>query len=916
MIPHRRTLPLLLLTLAAMGSSLHAQYEKARPSWENPIYQDAERWIRERARWFYEQRAYPLGYIPDGQRERAWIETKRMSAWSPSPALSKQLQTAASTWTLAGPSNIGGRITGIAVDPVHTQTVYFTAADGGVWKSTDGGTSFVPVTDDLATQAMGSIAVAPSDPNVLYAGTGEANFSADSYPGIGVIKSTDAGATWSIAGTKISGYIGRIAVHPANSGIVLAATRNGLYRTTNGGANWTQTASGTVTDVAINPANPDIVYAGVQTTGVIKSSDGGVTWNILAGAAPGAPKDSIGRVALDICGGTPSTVYAVVVRSSGGSLQGVYKTTNGGVSWTRTAISPNFFGTQGWYDVSIGVNPLNANQVFIGGVPLYMSSDGGVNWSTRSSLHVDQHAFEFDPSNPQIAYAGSDGGLFKTTNGGSSFSSRNQNLPITQFYELGVFEQNPSVIGGGTQDNGTNRGTGTQSWTQISGGDGGYCVFDYSNASVIYTEYQNGSHLKSTNGGASFSPINRGLYGNGLWVTPVVMHPTDPQVLFTATSKQLYKTTNGGALWFAFNGSMDSSSAINAIAISRGNPDVMLAGKINGRIYASTDAGATWNYVSTGLPNKTCTDVAVDPSNPAVYYATYSGSGNKHVFKSTNAGTQWIDITGNLPDLPTNCLEINPWLPGTLYVGTDFGVFISTNGGTSWQTLMDGMPKAVVVDLEIHRASGLLRAATHGRSVYQIAIALSVELSSFTAQIEGPDVLLNWRTQTETNNRGFSLERRTGPDDPWTEIAFVPGSGTVSYPNYYTYRDPIDGPLRSASEIFYRFKQVDYDGSFEYSPEVRVLLASSAAEDFSIQDNYPNPFSEVTTIRYSLPSAGHASLRILNCLGQRVALLADDVLQPGAHLAHFDATDLPEGTYFAELAFGGRRLVRRLIYLK
>lgn len=886
------------------------------------VFRDGEHAIRERMRWFMEPRIFPLGFIPDGAREAAIQHIQSMAPYKAPNSLSKNTYASAAAWTLIGPNNIGGRITGIAIDPFNTANVYFTAADGGIWKSTNGGAVFTPIADNLATMSMGSIAIDPTNTNIIYVGTGEANFSGDSYPGIGVVKSTDAGATWNLAGTKFSSNIGRMAVHPTSPNIVLAASKDGVYRSSNAGSTWTRVQTGTANDVAIHTSNPNIMLAGGSGFGVARSSDAGITW---ARCSTGIAYDSLGgRIALDICEKTPDVVYAVFNRPSGGSLRAVYKSTDAGLTWTRTTqTSPNFFGTQGWYDISIVVDPFNPNTVLIGGISHYRSTNGGYAWSTVSIGHVDQHAAEFDPNFPGIVYVGNDGGMYKSTNTGATFTSLNNGLSITQFYELGVAEQDHKLMYGGTQDNGSKKGTGSLNWNNATGGDGAYCVIDPKNSLYVYTEYQNGSHNRSTNGGSSFSAINTGLVGSGLWVTPVAIHPVTTEVLFTATTKQLYKTTNRGTLWFAFNGNMDSSTSIETIEICQTNPSIMLCGKTNGKVWLTTNAGASWTNVSTGLPSLSLTEVVIDPTNTDVFYATFSGYSSKHVWRTTNAGALWTDITNNLPNIPTNCIAVNPYIPSTLYVGTDFGCYISENSGSSWQALNTGLPLSVVVDLDLHKSSGLLRAATHGRSIYELAIALPVELTSFSGQMQDDHVQLEWRTSSETNNRGFVIERSFGKSSDWTEIGFVDGHGSTNETQLYAFQDDLFNVPDQVSEIAYRLRQIDFDGSYEYSHVVMISVTKTLNTQFLLDQNYPNPFgvasrsgNPVTTIRYAHVTDAEIKLFITDALGKEVATLFDGFQRAGEYIAHFNASNLPTGNYFYHLISVGKRLTRKMVFMK
>ncbi|MBL0177060.1 MAG: hypothetical protein IPP94_17695 [Ignavibacteria bacterium] len=886
----------------------------------NLIFRDSERWISERFKWFREQRLLPGETVPEGLREQAWMESKAMDVYRPRVAMSKS--TGLATWVLAGPQNVGGRITGVAIHPTNPSIAYFTAADGGIWKTTDGGDELLPIADDLPTMAMGAIDIDPRNPDIIYVGTGEANGSLDCYPGVGVVKSTNAGATWFLTGGTFASNIAMIRVHRTNGNVVLAATRTGMFRSTNAGTSWAKVRDGLAFDVMYHPATPNIAFGAIQGVGVVKSVDTGATWTTLN---VGVAADSIGRIGIDLCRTQPNIMYAVIVSAKGTSnLKAIVKTTDGGNTWVKTsnASTPNFFSSYGWYLVDIAVDPSNPNRILSGGVGLYMSTDGGYVWSARSGLHVDQHAIEFSPSDNKVVYIGNDGGFYKSTNSGSTYTSLNDNLPISQFYELGIAPQDVNLMGGGMQDNGSwAKRNASPSWTSSTGGDGGYYVFDPINSMYQYTEYQNGSHMRTTNGGQTWSGANTGLIGSGQWVTPVAINPVNPTILFTATTKQLYKSTNRGASWFAFHGNMDSSSSINYIAVSPKNPDLMLVGFNSGRICRSTNAGATWTTISGTLPGRKVAELLFDPNESDTYYVCFSGNTRNAIYRTKNAGATWTDISGNLPSTSKNTIEINPNNPANLFAGTDLGVYATSDSGKTWAILGDGMPKVVIADLEMQPKTGMLIAATHGRSVYQLSVTTPVEFSAFSASLEGASVRLTWKTSVETNNAGFAVERLAQPFGSWQEVGFVAGRGTSGSVNVYTY---IDTPLpQNAESLIYRLKQIDTDGAIDYSPEVLVALQRASASGFALEQNYPNPFgsaslsgSAVTTIRYTLGRTAQVRLTVTDATGRVFATVVDDAMHAGHHAVSFDATDLGTGAYFVHLVADGARLTRKMTVIK
>ncbi|MBE0645426.1 MAG: T9SS type A sorting domain-containing protein [Bacteroidetes bacterium] len=910
--------------LLALTSPLAAQnlipYNSVEPQEELRLYRDSERWVRERYRWFREHRVDENGNVPEGVREQAWRDSKKLSVYKPAVRLAKGAGTSDGTWINIGPKNIGGRITGIAIHPTNPDIVYFTAADGGVWKSVNG-TSLAfeatPVSDDLPTLAMGSIDIDPNNPDIIWVGTGEANGSADSYAGVGVVRSTDAGATWEVMGGSAMKNIGAIRVHKTDGNIIVAASRQGIYRTEDGGANWVRTRTGTAHDLVLHPTIDSLMYGAVQGAGVVRSTNSGLTWEDLD---MGIGKDSIGRIAIDLCLTKPEIMYALIVGAKGtlaNKTFAVMKSTDAGETWERTmsATSPtNFTSTYGWYNCEIAVHPTDPNKILCGGVGLYLSLNGGLTFQTRSGIHVDHHAIEFSPSAPDVCYNGNDGGFYISGSGGISFTSLNADLPITQFYELGISYPVPGMIMGGTQDNGSNRRpTSGEIWEHETGGDGAYCMLDYSDSLIMYSEYQNGSHLRSTDGGVRWSSLNKGLFGSGLWVTPTAIHPTEPEIIFTATTKQLYKSTDRGDLWVPFHSNMDSSKSINYIALSPHNGDIMFVGYTNGRVWMSTDAGSRWENVSTGLPGRNVTDIIFDPVDVNTVYTSFSGYSKENVYKTTDLGTTWEKISGNLPSLPVNGLEINPGKAAQLFAGTDFGVYTTLDGGETWEICGEGMPKVVVVDLELHPTTGILYAATHGRSIYALQVATSVKLLSFAARRDGDQVRLDWQTSFESDNRGFSIERAAGLGG-WEELAFIDSRGASAAVQRYAYADA--SIPTGMTQLRYRLKQVAMDGGIEYSQEIPVEMSDAIAEDFVLEQNYPNPFNPSTTIRYTLPRTSQVRLYITDALGNTLRSLEDRVQHAGVHTVILDASDLSNGAYFYHLEYEGTRVTRKMLLMK
>ena len=739
-----------LLAIAAPLPPAQAQTPADTVTTLRELPQAAQRSPLRRHRYFYERKAFPNERIPPGalrqavEQHEAAFGPLRAPESAPLDADPTDFFSGQTKWTELGPKPINtsmttsGRINTIAVNPSNTNVMYLGAATGGVWKTTDGGANWLPLTDTQCSLAMGSIALDPSNPEIVYAGTGEENFSGDSYYGCGILKSTNGGANWTRLGastfapTTNGATIGKIAIHPTSTNVLVAAASNGLQRSTDSGATWALVNAGVATDVVIDPTNGANMYAangnifGSASNGVFRSTNAGATWTKVAG---GFPTTSVGRINLAISASSPATLYAAVQSSSTFGLLGVWKSTDAGANWTQLAATGASCNTQCWYDMGINVDPTNANIVYFSGFSIYRSTDGGASFSNiGSTIHVDHHGFAFHPGTPTTIYAGSDGGIFKSTNSGSTWTSLNATLGITQFYAgHALHPTNPSVFMGGTQDNGTVATTGSLAWSPVIGGDGGFAAIDQSSPNVAYGETQwgassgfSGPRRSSTFGSTnSFSLATNGinLADSAEFIPPLIMSQSTSSTLYFGTNK-VYKTTDGAANWVASG--TTPGGTITYIAEAPGNSSIVYMGTRNGVVYKSSNSNATYAAVGAGLPTRTPTYIVVHPTDANTVFVTFSGFGGGHIYKSTNGGASWTNISGNLPDLPVNSMAIDPAAPTSeIYVGTDLGVYRTRNGGATWAAFNNGLPNTPVHDLKYNATTGVLVAATHGRGVWK-----------------------------------------------------------------------------------------------------------------------------------------------------------------------------------------------------
>jgi photosystem II stability/assembly factor-like uncharacterized protein len=530
--------------------------------------------------WGFIQRAYPYGRIDYGQLKEAVAQAQAMRL-----EVKKLAGPLGATWTEEGPSNVGARVTDLAMNPNDPNVVFAALASGGVFRSTDCGASWLPISDDLPVLTIGAIAVDPTDPGVIYAGTGEANGQSFSWFGMGMFKSTDGGETWSYIGLEDTRYIARIVIDPLDTGRLWVAgtgalfgtnPERGVYRSLDGGDTWnlvlSVSDSTSATDIAIDPSKPDTVFAamwerrrgltyrraGGATSGIYRSYDGGNTWVELTNGLPSG--GNVGRIGISVCASSPNVVYAIYDDTALYEAQ-VYKSTDEGASWSRTndGALDWIYSSYGWYFGQIRVDPGNPARAFAMGVSFYRTQDGGASWQeVGPSVHVDHHAMAFDPTDYSRIFEGNDGGIYVSTNSGSSWSKL-YGQPTNQFYAIEIDYSNPQRLYGGTQDNGTLRTpTGANDdWEMIFGGDGFYCNVDPFDSDIIYAEYQYGNLYKSTDFGYSWDWAMDGISSGDRmnWSTPVVIDPTDHLKLYYC-SQRVYRSTDGAASWNPISGDL------------------------------------------------------------------------------------------------------------------------------------------------------------------------------------------------------------------------------------------------------------------------------------------------------------------------------------------------------------------------
>jgi photosystem II stability/assembly factor-like uncharacterized protein len=717
-----------------------------------------------------------------------------------------------SVWTSIGPTNGSGRVVAIATDPNLPNQLYAGAAGGGAWRTLDGGASWTPLTDTLPNLSVGAIAIAPSAPSTVYLGTGEGGNAADFIPGIGLLLSTDSGNSWQLPATVIASQFYRISVSAADPKELVVGTNAGALRST-GGQNgpWTTvirsgsagavTGYGDVCDLVRDPSNAKVMYASTYdrlrwcargmctdpnntaSPTVLKSVDGGATWALSNTNLPVSTATvRVGRMQLAIAPSSPSTLYVTTSlfdQPSNTEVCHIYKSTDAGATWADTALFSNttssirnYMNGQAWYDNTIVVSPSDPNVVIAAGTFYVKTTNGGTTWSrppfniplrTSSDLHVDAHDLRYDAGG--TLYIANDGGVWKSPDQGATAIAVNSNLVTRQYYALENDPVSSHRAYGGTQDNGTSRRSDdATSWTLYSGGDGFEVRVNPYDPSIVYSTVQRGIVLRSLNGTADLPRLIEAhpRYGTDTapFFTRLLLDPSDPATLHTVSTR-VWKSTTGGDAWIPLpiattdGSTWNKDVTISALAIAPSNPRVMLVAKSTA-LFRSTDGGTTWALARNGLPLKNILHIEIDRTNADRIYVSFAGTAGPSVWTTVNGGLTWTASSNGLPPYSAQTVRIDPTDAATLYCGTDVGVYRSTDGGANWSRFGTGMPAVSVYDVQILGDGSVVRAATHGRGVWELTVDNRLN--------HAPAVVVT--TPSQTVNKGASVTFLGATADP------------------------------------------------------------------------------------------------------------------------------------------------------
>jgi Fibronectin type III domain len=820
---------------------------------------------------FYRQRAYPNDEVPPGALEDAWAQAALLPVVSETRSLPTADDVVASdplspdslsepdafglpasaTWSQVGTRGItgytnpfddfyngtvplSGRIVAIANHPSDPNTAYIGSPSGGLFKTTNGGTSWTPLFDAQTTLSISAIAIDPDAPDTVYVGTGEG--SGGRYYGQGVFKSTNGGATWTKLSIGSPGtaldycHVSDVVALPGNNRVIVTVSSatlggpasscqtsgtfaaTGLWTSADGGMNWSHSVTTGATDLAVDSTDPTRIYAGDRQYGALYSSNSGDDWS----STFGLPPSDLGQA--KVAAGDGDVVYAAIEKASDFTLLGIYKSTDGGVNYSLLSAPSDICNYPASttaqcnydFDIAVDTSPVGSDIVYLAGIFLGRSTDGGATFSYSGNdpnqqfgskqLHVDIQKLSFD-ANGRL-WVGTDGGIQRTSNG-TTFTNLNADLNLQQF-QHGISTTPAGTLFGGTQDLGSTRYTSGPGWTMWLSGDGGAGAVDPRDSQVVYGTYVFGQAFKSTDGGATNSLLNLDdCMGEGtsacLFYAPFEMDPARPDTIFTATN-EVYRTTDGWATQ-PFSISAAFSNPISAIAPAASDENVIYAGDIGGELRVTSDAGITntWPVVSGALPARWITDILVDPRDADHAWVSFSGFGSGHVYETYDRGGFWFDVSGNLPDAPVNAIDADfRTAPANLFVGTDVGVFASDDGGANWARYGTGLPQITTLDVVVNSAQNTLTAGTSGRGMWTVPIGCSVPNNDLFANA---DTLTGHSDSDVGDNTCASTEfgeprHNPDPGDPlpsnslwwnWTS----PGNGTVEIDTFASAGDTV-----------------------------------------------------------------------------------------------------------------------------
>ncbi len=679
-------------------------------------------------RWYYmtELRSYPSGKLPPVDAVlKAYDEEKKLSkkqafktTGNPGP------------WQVIGPQIIPnnwygiGRVNCISVSPQNSGIIYIGAACGGVWRSNDYGQTWATSSDNFPSLSVADIAINPIHPDTIYAATGDGyGYEVDGYHNFwgglytaGIMMSTDSGNTWNTTGFSYlqtdKNLVTQLLIHPTHPNVLLASTRQGIFRSADAGLTWTNVHPGNMFKMIFRPGQPDTIYVS-QDNALLVSYNRGANWQVLNSAIQN-------RVSIAVSPAAPKDIW---IMDSTGNIQ---LSQDGGQNFNSIGSSSGIY-FQNYYDLAIAVSPVDTNMLMVLGVSMAQSNDGGNTWQPMGDgyVHPDNRVLVFDPQNPSTFYCGNDGGIFATGDNGLTWNDLGNGLVISQIYRTSSSRQNPYLILCGLQDNNTLMYDGAN-WSAVIGGDGEACAIAPTDDMIQVGAYQNGNFYLSTSQGSFFSPL--GIPGNNYaaWTAPVVFNPNSSDTIYFGMFG-VYASYDQGNTFInltpadSFTDGTQKHPGVTCLAVAPSNARLLYAAD-EARIMKSTDGGDTWANVTGNLPvsSVAISHVTVDFKNQMRVFVTMSGyqAGDK-VYVSNTGGTTWTNISYNLPNIPANCIAVDSSTKGALFVGTDMGLYYMDSSQNTWAKYSTGLPNVIVDDIDINYTNYKIRAATYGRGLWE-----------------------------------------------------------------------------------------------------------------------------------------------------------------------------------------------------
>ena len=852
-------------------------------TWQDNAWMVFKRWEN-----FYEPRVFPGGGMDYEQKMFSLSrqqETEKVSSL-------RDFGTN-ENWSIIGPGTVPqyggiGRINSIAFNPDDSNIIWVGTASGGLWQSTDSGTTWTTNTDLLPVLGISDIIIDPTNTNIMYIGTGDRD--AGDTRSIGILKSVDGGGTWNTTGLSYTTYnfasVYRILLYPEQTNILIAATNTGIYKTEDGGTTWIQTYNGYIRDIEYKPGNDSVIYA-CNGNQFFISNDLGNTWTE---SDNGLPLSTSGRMKIAVTPANADYIYILSSDWATWGYNGVYRSTDGGATWSMMSNSPNLMGWdvaggdtggQGWYTLSIAVSPSDPNTVYVGGVDIWKSTDGGTNWNCVAHwygangvpyVHADIHYLY--ASDKSTVFTVCDGGIFKTTNSASSWTDLSGNMAITQYYRFSNSATDSNEVIGGAQDNGTSL-LSSSIWKEVYGGDGMEALIDFTDENTMYAESQGGYIGRSFDGGANFVGIWPG--NGGAWVTPYIIDPNNHKHLIYGDA-YVWQTYNYGDTWTQHTDGINNGDLFQSLASAPSNSAVVYAATYS-QFFKTTDGGSSWvnmnSFLPQGLP--AITYIAVKNTDENTLWITCSGfAAGQKVFVSHDGGYSWQNISDGLPNLPVDCIVYKATGDyNELYAGTDLGVYYKEDYLSDWIRVNTGLPNVIVDELEIQYGAGKLRAATYGRGIWETSLTDPVFFSEdatvesiispqgfICASTVDPVITIkNYGLDTlHTVQINYSIDN--GANNIYNFVGIIPSLESVDIvlptqivsAGYHTFRASTDAPNNLTDD----FPQNDRDSStFKFVPSGTVPVSegfetAGLPPDWEIQ----NPDGSITWAKINVGAYG------------------------------------------------------------